>query len=818
MGREEEPLSLAQSLLGPEFLQGLAQLLHLRHDVLRLVPQFAGLGLQGGSGLEEHLLVAVHHVQGRLPGGGLDAAHAGGHRELAGDVEHPRLGGVVQMGSAAELHGVPPHVHHPDGVAVLLAEQGGSAGLLGLLDVHHLGVHRISLQDGLVHQAVHLAQLLRRHGGEVGEVEAEEVGLHQGAGLMHVVAQHGLEGLVQQMGSGVGPLDSPAALGVDGGGDRIPHLHIAGEHPAVVHIFPALVLLYVADLEAEAVVLHHAVVGHLAAHLGVEGSLIQHQDALGAGAQLLPQLLARHQGQHLPLGRMALIAQELGGGHILAKLHAGPAQVAQGLPGLPGPGLLLLHQGVEGGLVQLHALVLHHLDGQVDGEAVGVIQLEGVRPGEGLLPPGLVPFQHLPEDLQAAVDGLGEVLLLHPDDLGDIVLALPQLRIVALVLVDDGVAHLIQEGVVHPQQLAVAGGPAQQTAEHIAPALVGGEHAVTDHEGGGADVVCDDPEGHVLAVALAVVGAGDLGHLVGDVHHGVHIKEGVHPLAHAGQALQSHAGVDVLLLQLSVVALPVVVELGEDDVPHLDIAVAVAAHSAPRLAAAIGRAPVVVDLGAGAAGAGAVLPEVVLLAELEDALGGDADLLVPDAEGLVVGGGGFVAGEHGGVEPVGLQAHPLGGGQELPGPVDGVPLEVVAKGEVAQHLKVGAVAGGVADVLDIAGADALLAGGHPVAGRLLLPGEPGLHGRHAAVDEQQGGVVLGDQGEAGQAEMSLALKKRQEHLPQFIQAKGLGLAHGGLPPIFFHVFLLQITRPYHQSPRNRPVKLFTRLDRLQLDF
>mgnify|MGYP000739028170 FL=1 len=65
-----------------------------------------------------------------------------------------------------------------------------------------------------------------------------------------------------------------------------------------------------------------------------------------------------------------------------------------------------------------------------------------------------------------------------------------------------------------------------------------------------------------------------------------------------------------------------------------------------------------------------MLPEVILLAELEDALGGDADLLVPDAEGLVVGGGGLIAGEHGGVEPVGLQAHPLGGGQELPGPVD----------------------------------------------------------------------------------------------------------------------------------------------------
>ena len=226
-----------------------------------------------------------------------------------------------------------------------------------------------------------------------------------------------------------------------------------------------------------------------------------------------------------------------------------------------------------------------------------------------------------------------------------------------------------------------------------------------------------------------------------------------------GQTLQAHAGVDVLLLQLGVVALAVVVELGEDDVPDLHIAVAVAAHGAAGLAAAVLLAPVVVDLGAGAAGAGAVLPEVVLLAELEDALGGDADLLVPDVGRPRRRRGGLVAGKDGGVQPVGLQAHPLGAGQKLPGPVDGLVLEVVAEGEVAQHLEIGAVAGGVADVLDVAGADALLAGGHPVAGRLLLPGEPGLHGGHTGVDEQQGGVVLGDQGEAGQAQVSLGLKE-----------------------------------------------------------
>ena len=214
-------------------------------------------------------------------------------------------------------------------------------------------------------------------------------------------------------------------------------------------------------------------------------------------------------------------------------------------------------------------------------------------------------------------------------------------------------------------------------------------------------------------------------------------------------------------------------------------------YRSPRLAAAPLGAPVVVDLGAGAAGAGAVLPEVVLLAELVDAVGGDADLLVPDAEGLVVGGGGLVAGEDGGVQAAGVQAHPLRGGQELPGPVDGVLLEVVPEGEVAQHLEVGAVAGGLADVLNVAGADALLAGGHPVAGGLLLPGEPGLHRGHARVDQQQGRVVLGDQGEAGESEMALCLKKGQEHLPQLVQAEGLGVKHGRFPPYYdwFSYFL-----------------------------
>ena len=41
--------------------------------------------------------------------------------------------------------------------------------------------------------------------------------------------------------------------------------------------------------------------------------------------------------------------------------------------GIAGPLALLLHELVEGVLVQGHALLLHHLQRQVDREAVGII-------------------------------------------------------------------------------------------------------------------------------------------------------------------------------------------------------------------------------------------------------------------------------------------------------------------------------------------------------------------------------------------------------------------------------------------------------------
>ncbi|KAF5040548.1 hypothetical protein DSECCO2_532340 [anaerobic digester metagenome] len=304
-------------------------------------------------------------------------------------------------------------------------------------------------------------------------------------------------------------------------------------------------------------------------------------------------------------------------------------------------------------------------------------------------------------------------------------------------------------------------GAAQKAAQHIAPSLVGRQHAVANHHNGGADVVGDDPQTHVGLGTFGIMCPGDLAHLVGDVHDGIHVEQRRNVLTDHRQTLQTHSGVDILILHLFVVALAVVDKLREDIVPDFDIPVALAAHGAVRLAAAVFFAPVVINFRAGTARPGAVLPEVVRLAEAENALGRDAHVLVPNLKGLVV------VHIDRGIEPIRLQTHHLG--QKLPTHGDGVLFKIVAKGEIAQHLKIGAVAGSLADVLNIAGADALLAGTHAVAGRLLLPRKPGLHGSHAAVDEQEACVVVGDQGKAGQAQVPFALKVAEEHLPQFVQ-------------------------------------------------
>ena len=70
-------------------------------------------------------------------------------------------------------------------------------------------------------------------------------------------------------------------------------------------------------------------------------------------------------------------------------------------------------------------------------------------------------------------------------------------------------------------------------------------------------MVGDDADGDILLLVFLIMHAGGSLHRLEDVVDRIHLKEVVHPLHHAGQALQAHAGVDVGALQAGIGALAV---------------------------------------------------------------------------------------------------------------------------------------------------------------------------------------------------------------------------------------------------------------------
>ena len=296
-------------------------------------------------------------------------------------------------------------------------------------------------------------------------------------------------------------------------------------------------------------------------------------------------------------------------------------------------------------------------------------------------------------------------------------------------------------------------------------------------------MVGDDPQPHVVGAALRRDVAGHCSvalarHLGRPVEHRpdlVDLVEVVDALQDAGDPLQAHAGVDVLLRQgsddVEVGLAPdrAELELGEDEVPDLQEAVLVDRRPALR---AVLRAAVVEDLAAGTAGAGnAHVPVVVEPVAPDEPLLRDVGQLEPERLGLVVvlvdGGPELLR-----VESVAAALDRPG--QQLPRIRDGVVLEVVAEREVAVHLEEGAVPAGLPDLVEVRGADALLDGRRARPRRGLLAAEVGHEGNHPGHDEQQVRVVEG-QRRAGHDGVPLLLEERQP------TTRDLGGFHGHRP-------------------------------------
>ena len=212
----------------------------------------------------------------------------------------------------------------------------------------------------------------------------------------------------------------------------------------------------------------------------------------------------------------------------------------------------------------------------------------------------------------------------------------------------------------------------------------------------------------------------------------------VHALQDGRHALEPHAGVDRGLGQVDAVAGPALLVLHEHEVPELQEAVAVLRPALP------GGPPAILSPWSKKISEqgphGPVSPADQKLSrrgDADDLVVGEARHLLPDAVGVLVV---VVDGDE---QALGIEAEVLG--DELPRQRDRPLLEVVAEGEVAEHLEEGVMPGGVADVVEVvvlaAGAHAFLRGGGARVGARLLAGEDVLELHHAGGREHQGRVV-----------------------------------------------------------------------------
>ena len=114
------------------------------------------------------------------------------------------------------------------------------------------------------------------------------------------------------------------------------------------------------------------------------------------------------------------------------------------------------------------------------------------------------------------------------------------------------------------------------------------------------------------------------------IAHNIGFVVGLDALHDGGHALKTHAGIDIFRGQGSKRAIFLTVVLGEDAVPELEEAVAIASGSAVRAAAAEVGTLVEVDFGARTARTGRPsTPEIVILAQTGDVVFRNAELL-PD--------------------------------------------------------------------------------------------------------------------------------------------------------------------------------------------
>ena len=161
-----------------------------------------------------------------------------------------------------------------------------------------------------------------------------------------------------------------------------------------------------------------------------------------------------------------------------------------------------LHGLLEAFFVHSHACFFCHILRQVDGEAVGVIEHKGSGAVNLRLALALQAGDVVVDNANAIAQGHLETFFLCLDHFFNEGQFFNQFRVVLAHQFCHFGAELVQECALNAQRFAKAHSTAQNTAQHIASALIAGQYAVADQKGAGTGMVGNHPEGEAPMIFI----------------------------------------------------------------------------------------------------------------------------------------------------------------------------------------------------------------------------------------------------------------------------------------------------------------------------
>ncbi len=462
----------------------------------------------------------------------------------------------------------------------------------------------------VVHLLFDVGQFGRIDRGEVREIEAHPVWRHQRTRLLDVRAQNIAQRRMHEVRRGMVALIAFAARGVRLAGHAIAHAQRllgldAMRHEARDWIIGAP---HVGYFEGSFVVPERARIGDLAAGFGIERRAVENNFAFRARRQFAGEPFGSDDRLDAAVARARAIVKIRLGAKRFRQFRVSGARdfLVRAFPGGFGPLPLLRHRPVEFCRVEGDALVAQRIRDEIERQPKGIVKAERLLPG--IAHPSLRLLlrqqrrQVFFEPAKAHIDGVSEALLFVADHAGNAADAFEQFGIRLAHLLGDLLRHLEKERPLEAKHPPMAHRAANNLAQHVAAAFIGGHDAIADQERRRAAVIGKNSQRRVGLGRRAVMFAGKL---AGKIHQRLKkIRLIIADLAlqHRGEPLEPRARVDRGLGQQGHVSRCVAIELHENQVPYFDVAAAVAAELTIRVARIRSRgAHVVVDFAARAA-------------------------------------------------------------------------------------------------------------------------------------------------------------------------------------------------------------------------